>query len=157
MKTRFLIFFLLISGAVLGQQAPLPYGDNVNLEQAKKAAAAAEAFAVSKGWGVAIAIVDTGGNLVYFQKSDNVQVGSIEVSQLKARTANNFKRPTKAFQQTLSSGGDNLRILSLPDAIAIEGGELLISNGKIIGAIGVSGLTSSEDTEVAKAGTAVIK
>jgi glc operon protein GlcG len=157
MKIRILIFFLLISGVVLAQQAPLQYGSNVTLEQAKKIAAAAEAYAVSKNWTVVIAIVDTGGNLVYLQRQDNTQIGSIEVAQAKAVTANNFKRPTKAFQDAVASGGENLRILTLPGAVAVEGGELLILNGKIIGAIGISGLKSAEDTEVAKAGVAVIK
>jgi uncharacterized protein GlcG (DUF336 family) len=157
MKVRFLIFSLLISGVVLAQQAPLQYGSNITLEQAKKVAAASETYATGKQWSVVIAIVDTGGNLVYLQKQDGTQVGSLEVAQLKAKTANNFKRPTKAFQDGVASGGENLRILSLPNAIAVEGGELILHDGKIIGAIGVSGLTAAQDTEVAKAGTAAIK
>jgi uncharacterized protein GlcG (DUF336 family) len=154
MKTKILVFFLLITGAAFGQTE---YGRNITLAEAKKVAAAAESYAVSKNWAVVIAIVDTGGNLVYLQKQDNVQIGSLEVAQTKAKTANAFKRPTKAFQDGLTSGGENLRILSLPSAIAVEGGELLVENGKIIGAIGVSGLKAFEDTEVAKAGVAVIK
>jgi len=154
MKTKILVFFLLITGVAFGQTE---YGRNITLAEAKKVAAAAESYAVSKNWAVVIAIVDTGGNLVYLQKQDNVQIGSLEVAQTKAKTANAFKRPTKAFQDGLTSGGENLRILSLPSAIAVEGGELLVENGKIIGAIGVSGLKAFEDTEVAKAGVAVIK
>lgn len=156
-KASFLILFLLISAAALAQQAPLQYGPNITLEQARKVAAASEAYAVGKQWSVVIAIVDAGGNLVYLQKHDGTQIGSLEVAQAKAKTANNFKRPTKAFQDGVASGGENLRILSLPSAIAVEGGELIIADGKIIGAIGVSGLTAAQDTEVAKAGTAVIK
>jgi glc operon protein GlcG len=154
MKTKILFFFLLISGIAFGQTE---YGKNITLTDAKKVAAAAEAYATGKNWAVVIAIVDTGGNLVYLQKQDNVQIGSLEVAQLKAKTANNFKRPTKALQDAVALGGENLRALSLPNAIVVEGGELLIENGKIIGAIGVSGLKAVEDTEVAKAGTAVIK
>ena len=154
MKSKLLLFFLLISGVVFGQQE---YGPNITLANAKKVAAAAEAHAVGKNWNVVIAIVDTGGNLVYLQKQDNTQIGSLEVAQAKAKTANAFKRPTKAFQDGLASGGENLRILSLPGAIAVEGGELIVSDGKIIGAIGVSGLQAAQDTEVAKAGLAVIK
>lgn len=154
MKQKLFVFFFLTSVVAFGQTE---YGPNITLANAKKVAAAAEAHAVSKNWTVVIAIVDTGGNLVYLQRSDNTQIGSLEVAQLKARTANNFKRSTKAFQDGLAGGGENLRILTLPNAIAVEGGELLISDGKIIGAIGVSGLTAAQDTEVAKAGTAVIK
>jgi glc operon protein GlcG len=154
MKAKVLVFSLLISGMAFGQTE---YGSNISLADAKKVAAAAEAHAVSKNWAVVIAIVDTGGNLVYLQKQDNTQIGSLEVAQLKARTANNFKRPTKALQDGIAQGGENLRILSLPGAIAVEGGELIVSNGKIIGAVGVSGLKAVEDTEVAKAGTAAIK
>jgi len=154
MKTKLTLLLLLFSAAAFAQTE---YGQNISLADAKKVAAAAEAYATSKNWGVVIAIVDTGGNLVYLQRQDNTQIGSLEVAQAKAKTANAFKRPTKAFQDALTQGGENLRVLSLPNAIAVEGGELLISNGKIIGAIGVSGLKAAEDTEVAKAGTAVIK
>jgi uncharacterized protein GlcG (DUF336 family) len=154
MKANLILLFLITSVAVFGQTE---YGSNITLADAKKVAAAAEAHAVSKNWAVVVAIVDTGGNLVYLQKQDGTQIGSLEVAQLKARTANNFKRPTKALQDGLAQGGENLRILTLSSAIAVEGGELIVSNGKIIGAIGVSGLKAFEDTEVAKAGTAVIK
>jgi uncharacterized protein GlcG (DUF336 family) len=154
MKARILIFSLLISSGVFGQSE---YGRNISLDEAKKVAAASEAYAVGKQWAVVIAIVDTGGNLVYLQRQDNTQIGSIEVALAKAKTANAFKRPTKAFQDGVAKGGENLRILTLTGAIAVEGGELLISGGKIIGAIGVSGLTSAQDTEVARAGTSAIK
>lgn len=151
MKTIICLSLVLITGAAFGQTE---YGPNITLADAKKVAAAAEAHAVGKNWAVVIAIVDTGGNLVYLQKQDNTQIGSLEVAQLKAKTANNFKRPTKVFQDGLA---ESSRVLSIPNAIAVEGGELIVSNGKIIGAIGVSGLKAAEDTEVAKAGTAVIK
>src|SRR4051812_1174951 len=110
MKAKILFFFLVISSAAFAQTE---YGKNITLADAKKVAAASEAHAVSKNWSVVIAIVDTGGNLVYLQKQDGTQIGSLEVAQLKAKTANNFKRPTKAFQDGLASGGENLRILSL--------------------------------------------
>jgi glc operon protein GlcG len=156
MKYLVVFFLALVTSAGYGQA--LAYGANITLADAKKAAAASEAYAAGKSWNVVIAIVDTGGNLVYLQKSDNTQVGSIEVAISKARTANNFKRPTKAFQEALASGGENLRVLSLPaGVIAVEGGELLIADGKIIGAIGISGLTAAQDTEVARVGVAVIK
>jgi uncharacterized protein GlcG (DUF336 family) len=153
MKASIIVVVLLVAASAAFAQTP-EYGSNIKLADAKKVAAAAEAYATSKQWGVVIAIVDTGGNLVYLQKSDNVQVGSLEVAQLKAKTANNFKRPTKVLQDGLA---ESTRALSLPNAIAVEGGEPLISGGKIIGAIGVSGLKAAEDTEVAKAGVAAIK
>jgi len=151
MKAKILFFFLLTSSVALAQTE---YGANISLADAKKVAAAAEAHAVSKKWAVVIAIVDTGGNLVYLQKQDGTQIGSLEVAQFKAKTANNFKRSTKVFQDGLA---ESPRALSITNAIAVEGGEPIISNGKIIGAIGVSGLKAAEDTEVAKAGLAVIK
>lgn len=152
------ILFLFLCVGTLSFAQTLTYGHNITLADAKKVAAASEAYAVGKNWTVVIAIVDTGGNLVYLQRADNTQIGSIEVATSKAKTANNFKRPTKAFQDALTGGGENLRILSLPaGVIAVEGGELLLSDGKIIGAIGVSGLTAAQDTEVAKVGVAVIK
>lgn len=154
MKAKLILIFLMFSAVAFAQTE---YGKNITLDEAKKVAAASEAYATSKNWSVVIAIVDTGGNLVYLQKQDGTQIGSLEVAQLKAKTANNFKRPTKALQDALTQGGENLRILSLPGAIAVEGGEPIVSGGKIIGAIGVSGLKAFEDTEVAKAGTAVIK
>ncbi|HZY82507.1 MAG TPA: heme-binding protein [Cyclobacteriaceae bacterium] len=157
MKSSLFVLALLIAGTAFGQQAPLQYGHNITLAEAKKVAAASEAYAISKNWAVVIAIVDANSNLVYLQKQDGTQIGSLQVAQAKARTANDFKRPTKAFQDGVTSGGENLRILSLPNAIAVEGGELIISDGKIIGAIGISGLSAAQDTEVAKAGTAVIK
>jgi uncharacterized protein GlcG (DUF336 family) len=155
MKYRLSFLFVCVTTVTFAQN--LAYGPNITLADAKKVAAASEAYAVGKNWTTVIAIVDTGGNLVYLQRSDNTQIGSLDVAISKATTANNFKRPTKAFQDGLASGGENLRILSLPGGIAIEGGELLISGGKIIGAIGVSGLTAAQDTEVAKIGVAVIK
>ncbi|HMJ70612.1 MAG TPA: heme-binding protein [Cyclobacteriaceae bacterium] len=156
MKYVITLSFLCLVAVSFAQT--LAYGPNITLADAKKVAAASEAYAVGKSWTTVIAIVDTGGNLVYLQRSDNTQIGSLEVALSKAKTANNFKRPTKAFQDGVAAGGENLRILSLPDGIiAVEGGELLIAGGKIIGAIGVSGLTAAQDTEVAKVGVAVIK
>lgn len=161
------LLFLLFATAVASAQAlvtppnkPAPvlfYGPNISLDNAKKVAAAANAYAASKQWNVVIVIVDTGGNIVYLERFDNTQIGSIEVAITKAKTANNFKRPTKAFQDALANGGENLRVLSLPNGIAVEGGELLILNGEIVGAIGVSGVQAFQDTEVAKAGTAALK
>jgi glc operon protein GlcG len=158
MKARNIIFLLLLSVAAYSQPAiaPVPYGESVTLETAKKIAAAAEAYANSKKWPVVIVIVDTGGNLVLLQKIDNTQVGSIDVAIGKARTANNFKRPTKEFEEAITSGGVGLRVLTLPNAVLIQGGEPIFADGKIIGAIGVSGVQASQDSEVVKAGLAAL-
>jgi glc operon protein GlcG len=138
-------------------QAPSPYGANVSLENARKAAAPALAEAEKNHWNMAVAIVDTSGNLVYYEKMDNTQLGSANVAIDKARCAALFKRPTKAFQDTLAAGGDGLRVLTLKGVVAVEGGIPLVMDGKIIGAIGVSGAASSQDAQCAKAGADVLK
>jgi uncharacterized protein GlcG (DUF336 family) len=106
---------------------------------------------------MAVAIVDTSGNLVYYEKMDNTQLGSANVAIEKARTAALFKRPTKAFQDVLAAGGDGLRVLTLKGVVAVEGGIPLVMDGKIVGAIGVSGAASSQDAQCAKAGADVLK
>ena len=137
--------------------APPPYGPPITLEQAKKAMAAAEAEARKNNWGMSIAIVDSGGNLVMMQRLDGTQFGSNEVARQKAHTAVAFKRPTKVFQDLIAQGGANLRLLKLEGASVLEGGVPVIVNGQIIGAIGVSGGTSPQDAQVAIAGTDALK
>ncbi len=165
MKSVIYIILFVASFASFAQTAAKPataspviaYGAPITLESAKKILAAAEAFAISKQYTVAIAIVDNGGNLVAFAKMDNTQIGSIDVAIGKAKTANNFKRPSKAFEETVANGGTGLRVLALP-VYPIEGGEPVFSaDGKIIGAIGVSGMTSGQDVEVVKAALANFK
>ena len=151
-----LVTLLMISQPVPAQE-PTPYGSSITFEQAKKLLAAAEAEALKQKWPVAIAIVDTAGHLVAFQKLDNTQIGSIEIAQAKAKSAALFRRPTKAFEDLLAMGGANLRILKLPDAFPVEGGIPIIVDGKVIGAIGVSGVKSGEDAQVAQAGIDALK
>jgi len=150
---------ILALGAIASAvaQMPNPYGLPINLENAKKAAAPALAEAAKNSWTVAVAIVDPGGNLVYYEKMDNTQLGSANVAIDKARSAALFKRPTKAFQDALAAGGDAVRILRLQGAVPVEGGIPLILDGKIVGAIGVSGATSAQDAQCAKAGADVVK
>ena len=149
---------VVVCGLAIAQaQMPNPLGGPVSLENARKAAAPALAEAEKNHWNVAVAVVDTGGNLVYYEKMDNTQIGSGNLAIEKARTAALFKRPTKAFQDVLAGGGDGLRILSLKGVVAIEGGIPLVMDGKIVGAIGVSGATSSQDAQCAKAGADVLK
>ncbi len=168
MKTKIVCVLMLISSSVLAQKEAektvikpaavvVAYGESISLENAKKVSIASEAFAVTNQWTVAIAIVDTGGNLILLHKLDNTQVASIDIAIGKAKTANNFKRPTKVMADAVANGGVGLRLLAVPNVFPLEGGEPIFSNGKIIGAIGVSGMTSTQDAEVVKAGLAVLK
>jgi len=161
MKTKFIlfIFFLTLLNSIPSAAqtqkpaaTPLTYGETIKLDQAEKVLAAALEEATKNNWTMAIAIVDTGGKLVLFKRMDNTQIGSVDVAISKATTANNFKRPTKIFEDAVAGGGIGLRVLSLPGVTPLEGGELIILNGKIIGAIGVSGAQSSQDGQVARAG-----
>ncbi len=122
----------------------------VTLEFAKKVAEAAEQKAAENNWPVAIAIVDEGGQLVYLARRDGTQFGSIDVSIRKAVTAAAFKRPTKVFEDAVAGG--RMALLGLPGALPLEGGLPLYVDGKVIGAIGVSGVTAQQDGMVAKAG-----
>jgi glc operon protein GlcG len=152
-----LVAMLAFGGVSLVAQMPNPYGAPISLEAAKKPAAAAKAEAIKNNWTMAIAIVDTSGNLVYYEKMDNTQIAGATVAIDKARSAVLYKRPTKAFQDGLAAGGAGLRILRLQGAMPVEGGQLLIVDGKIIGAIGVSGDTSEHDNQCATAGVATLK
>jgi uncharacterized protein GlcG (DUF336 family) len=138
-------------------QMPNPYGAPISLEDAKKAAAPALAEAVKNHWAMAVAIVDPSGNLVYYEKMDATQIGSANVAIDKARSAALFKRPTKTYQDALAAGGDGMRILRLQGAIPIEGGVPLLVDGKIAGAIGVSGGTAAQDGQCANAGASALK
>lgn len=151
------IMFGLSQLASAQTAAPPPYGEAISLEQAKKVLAAAEAEAKKNSWPVAIAVVDGSGFLVAFQRLDNTQLGSVEVALEKAKTAALFRRPTKVFDDLLAAGGANTRLLKLPGALPIEGGIPIIHDGKVIGAIGVSGVKSAEDAQVATAGIDALK
>ena len=162
MKKSLLISVLsLILLIVLGwdalAQMPTVYGLPINLDAGKKAAASAIAEARKNNWTMAIAITDIGGDLVYFEKMDGTQTGSVRVALGKARSAVLFKRPTKVFQDVVAAGGEGLRILALEGAVPIEGGLPLLMDGKIVGAIGVSGGTSQQDGVAAKAGADTLK
>ncbi len=136
---------------------PPPYGPAITFDAAKKAMAAAEAEAKNNNWAVAIAIVDSTGNLAAFSKMDNTQHASVDIAIGKAVTANNFKRPTKALQDAIAQGGANLRLLAVKGATPLEGGVPIVVDGKIIGGIGVSGVMANQDAEVAMAGAAAAK
>jgi glc operon protein GlcG len=112
---------VLVAAGIAHAQVP-QYGSNIMLDQARKVASAAEAEAKKNSWPMAIAIVDTAGQLVYFQRADNAQTSSTQVSQDKAVSAAMFRRPTKVFQDAVAGGGAGLRIVSLRGASAAEGG-----------------------------------
>jgi uncharacterized protein GlcG (DUF336 family) len=148
---------LCLGAASATAQAPPPYGMPITLDQAKKALAGAEAEARKNSWNVVIAIVDAGGHLVALQRMDNTQFGSIEVARQKAFSAAAFRRPTKAFEDVLAGGGAGLRILRVEGASPLEGGMPIVVEGKVVGAIGVSGVTSQQDAQIGKAGADAVK
>ena len=144
------VMFALGALASAVAQMPNAYGLPISLENARKSAAPALAEAAKNNWTVAVAIVDPGGNLVFYEKMDNTQIGSAKVAIDKARSAALFKRPTRALQDALAAGGEGLRILRVQGAVPVEGGIPLVIDGKIVGAIGVSGATSAQDAQCAK-------
>jgi glc operon protein GlcG len=159
MTLRHLLLLLLVAlcpAALRAQVVALPYGAPISLAQARTVLAAAQAEAQRNQWPVAIAVVDGGGHLVAFERMDTTQYASAEVALEKARTSSGFRRPSKAFQDNVAAGGEGLRILDLTGAMAIEGGVPLVHEGRIIGAIGVSGVTSAQDGQIARAGAAVL-
>ena len=148
---------LLLSLATLSataQQRP-PYGSAINLESAKKVGAAAVAEARKNNWNVAIAIVDNHGLLVYYEMLDDTQTASANIALEKARTSAMFRRSTKELEDGIAAGRNAL--LGLPGATPIEGGLPIIVGGKIVGVVGVSGVTSGQDGVVAKAGVDALK
>lgn len=142
----------------LNTSAQVPqYGTSINLETARKVMAAAGAEAKKQGWPMAIAVVDNAGQLVAYERMDNTQTASVHVAVEKAVSSATYRRSTKVFQDLVAGGGMGMRILGLPGAVPIEGGLVLMQDGKIIGAIGVSGMASDQDGVVAKAGVDAIK
>ncbi len=144
-------FSLFGAGLMSAQVATKPA---LSLALAKKVAAVAQAEAAKNKWTVVIAIVDEGGSLVYLEKMDGTQLGSIDVAQGKAATALRFKRPTKVFEDAVVGG--RTPILSLPGVVAVEGGLPIVVDGAFIGAIGISGAKSNEDGIVAQAALAAV-
>jgi glc operon protein GlcG len=134
-----------------------PYGAPITLEQAKAVVTAAEAEARKNNWNVAIAVLDAGCNLVLLQRIDNTNLGGIQVSQEKARSACLYRGPTKAAEDTLAKGGMGVRLLALSGMVPLEGGLVLVADGKTVGAIGVSGVQSDQDGQIAKAGADALK
>ena len=167
-----LILLVISAGAALAQQAeapkpnPLdvipdkmpfatPYGAPISLARAQAAISAAIGEAEKRGWAVNVAVVDSGANLVAFARMDGAQIASVAVAQHKARTAASFRRPTKAFEDAIQKS-DNKYVLTIDGVIASRGGIPLIEDGKLVGAIGCSGATGSQDEAACTVGAATV-
>jgi glc operon protein GlcG len=135
-----------------GTAAPPPYGPPLSLADAKRVMAAAETEASRHGWPMVIAIVDSTGHLVMLHRLDQAQFGSIPIAQQKAETALNFRRATKVFEDAVAAGGLGLRLLSTANLLPLEGGLPLLVGDAVVGAIGASGMQSTQDGQVASAG-----
>lgn len=142
--------FAVASGSAFAQLADKKA---LTLDAAKKIVAAAEAEAVKNKWNVVIAVVDDGGHLIYLQRADGTQTGSIDVAIGKAKTATAFKRPTKVFDDLAKTRPS---ILTLGDLTLLEGGVPIKAGEQVIGGIGVSGVTSQQDAQIAEAGIAAL-
>ncbi len=160
------LMLVLCAGSLLAQAPPsaapptsnylIPIGPSLSIETAKKAAAAAIAEARKNNWLMVAVVVDPNGTLVYYERMDNVQLGSADVAIDKARSAALYKRPTKAFQDAVEKGGLGLRVFGLKGAVPVDGGYPIVVNGKLIGALGMSGDLSEHDAQCAKAGVAAV-
>jgi uncharacterized protein GlcG (DUF336 family) len=154
MGMRKIVVAMTLLAAALPGFAQLASKKALTLEAAKKIAAAAEAEAKKNNWNVVICIVDEGASLLYLQRMDGTQIGSVDIAQMKARTAIKMKRPSKVLEDAVA-GGRNA-VLKLPDVLPVEGGVPLTVDGQFIGAIGVSGVTSQQDGQIAAAGVAAL-
>ncbi|HXA97366.1 MAG TPA: heme-binding protein [Candidatus Dormibacteraeota bacterium] len=151
---------LVLAAGSASAQAPAPpppYGAPITLEQAKKIVAGAEAESKKNSWSMVITVLDSGGHVVLTERMDGAQLGSIDVARDKAYSAVAFRRPTKVFEDLVAQGGANLRILKLSGASPVEGGIPIVVDGKVIGAVGVSGGTAQQDGQAAKAGVDALK
>lgn len=148
---------ILAFASPVAAQAPSPppdYGEPINAEQARTAAAAAIAEMKKNNWKMAVAVYDSGGNLVHFEKVDGTQHASIEIAQKKAKASVSFRRATKAFVDALAG---NPGLPTLPGVVISEGGVLVVSGGKIIGSLGCSGGTGQQDGVACTAGAGAVK
>ena len=149
LRTIMLGLTLALFAAVAAAQDRPPYGPDIRIDQAKKIAAGALAEAMKNKWRVAIAIVDNHGFLVYYEKMDDTQNGSVQIAIDKAKTASMLRRPTKAIEDGISKG--RVALMSIAPG-PLEGGIPIMADGRVIGGIGVSGVNSDQDAQVAQAG-----
>lgn len=150
---RIFVVGLTLLAASLPGFSQLATKKALTLEAAKKIAAGAEAEARKNNWNVVICVVDDGANLLYLQRMDGTQIGSVDIAQMKARTAVKMKRPSKVLEDGVLAG--RTMMIKLPDVLPVEGGVPLMADGQLIGAVGVSGVTSVQDGQIAAAGVAV--
>ncbi len=161
MKTMSLIRWLFacfaFAFALAASAQQLPYGAPISMDNAKKAAAGALAEARKNGFNMVVAIMDPGGHLMYLERGEAAQFGSIPIAQDKALAAISFRRSTKSVYDELEKGGAGLRYLSLRGFVTSEGGEPIVMDGKVVGAIGLSGGSGAQDGQCARAGLAALK
>ena len=138
--------------AVPEKHAYTPYGETIKLDMAKKAAEAAVAESARRGWAMCVAVVGPTGDLIYFEKMDDCQYASIEIAQHKARTAARYRRPTVVFERLMGKGPFFSYLPTLDGLIGSRGGNPIVVGGKVVGAIGVSGGTGSQDDLISQAG-----
>jgi uncharacterized protein GlcG (DUF336 family) len=143
--------------AVPEKMTYLPYGETIKLADAEKVAKAALDEANKRGWPMCISVVGPTGDLIYFERMDDCQYASVTISQHKARTAARYRRPTVVFERLIGKGAFFNYLSTLDDVIASRGGNPLVVGGKIVGAIGVSGGTGSQDDTISQAGAAALK
>lgn len=155
-RTALSLFVTLLIAMTAEAQELLPSRKFLTWEAAKTIATAAEAEAAKNSWSVVIAIVDPGGHLMYLGRMTDAQVASVEIAQMKARTAALYKRPSKVFEDRIAAGGSGVGTLLLPGVFASEGGVPIVVDGQIIGAVGVSGVQSAQDAQIANAGIAAL-
>lgn len=151
------VLFAIVAGTLSFAAQAQTYGAPITLDQARKVATAAEAEMKKNNWAMTIAIVDSGGHLVYLQRADGSQFAGAKIAEDKAWSAAGFKRPGKMFQDRLATGGMETRILQLRGVSALDGGDPILVDGRIIGGIGVSGGSGEQDGQVAKAGVGGLK
>jgi len=142
---------LAVSAGIVQAQS---YGADIGIEAARKVAAATVTECAKNSWRIAVTVVDTHGYLVYFDKMDDTQIASVGISQTKAKAAATYRRPTRVFADAIAKGGNAL--MTLPGAIGSPGGIPLVVGGKMIGAVGVSGVTGDQDEQCAKAGASAL-
>jgi uncharacterized protein GlcG (DUF336 family) len=144
---------LALAAPAVAQQRP-DYGTPVTTAQAKKIAAGVIAECAANKWNIAVAVTDTAGGLVYFERMENTQNASLDIAVLKAKAASTYRRPTRAFADAIAKSGP--AVMTLPGVVASPGGVPIMVGGKVTGAVGVSGVTGDQDEQCAKAGLAAM-
>lgn len=160
MKRWFALVVVVILGFASGvfAQAPPPYGLPVSLDVAKKIASAAFDEAKKNNWvPVVVVVIDWSGSPVYLERMDGTLYAGVDVAMKKAQSTAAFRRSTKDFADLLAQGGLGNRFLVLPHAMPVEGGLPILIDGKVVGAIGVSGVTAQQEGQIAAAGLAALK